>query len=78
MRQQNNRKSLPTGAAPLPESLAADATTRRKEVAKVMPEFYYKFDFCTDIAKISRKRSKPDNHEHETERVYKSRENAIK
>nr|GEZ11034.1 hypothetical protein [Tanacetum cinerariifolium] len=45
LRQQNNRKSLPTGAAPLPKSLAADATIRRKEVAKVLPEFYYKFDF---------------------------------
>ncbi|GKF44678.1 hypothetical protein Tco_0131230, partial [Tanacetum coccineum] len=32
----------------------------------------------TDIAKISRKRLKPDNHEHGNGRAHKSRENAIK
>ncbi|GKE76655.1 hypothetical protein Tco_1542775, partial [Tanacetum coccineum] len=32
----------------------------------------------TDIAKISRKRSKPDNHVHGKEEYTKSRENAIK
>ncbi|GJZ70747.1 ribonuclease H-like domain-containing protein [Tanacetum coccineum] len=37
VRQQNNRKSLPTGATALPESLTADATTRWKEVAKTKP-----------------------------------------
>ncbi|GJY52642.1 hypothetical protein Tco_0443489 [Tanacetum coccineum] len=33
---------------------------------------------CMDNANITRKRSKPDKHGHETDRVYKSRENAFK
>nr|GEV34735.1 hypothetical protein [Tanacetum cinerariifolium] len=33
----------------LVENLAADATTRRKEDAKVLPEFYYKSDFSEQV-----------------------------
>ncbi|GJU88074.1 retrotransposon protein, putative, ty1-copia subclass, partial [Tanacetum coccineum] len=68
VRQQNNRKSLPTGATALPESLAADATTRWKEVAKVLPEFYYKSDFLFEIGESSHK-THLERHEEQIETI---------
>ncbi|GKD59005.1 hypothetical protein Tco_1296514, partial [Tanacetum coccineum] len=77
-RQVEFRMDLVPAATPIGKSPYRLAPSEMQELSEQLQELqdkgFIQVTLCTDIANIIRKRPKLDKHQHETDKVHKSRE----